>query len=286
MTDQFRRNFLKAAVSLPLASTLAKAEGSASEVHKKKFSGKTFVITGGTSGIGKGTLDYFVERGAYVYFCGRRKQLGETIAKAHQSKGNNCEFIQCDVRSQEQVKKFAKQISEKGKLDYLFLNAGVAPAPAPLHETSEKSFLEVIETHLLGNFYLCKEFIPAMMHQKQGVIIFNTSFGARRAISGEATYAASKLALNSFVQHIAIDYRKNNIRAYGIEPLGIRSEMLERRAKFLNFPIEKMGNPYTKKLGEPIEIAKLVEFLISDESHFLNGTCLDLSDGGSNGLRL
>ncbi len=281
MTD--RRDFLK----LASLSMLPLMDGMAAEAKQpKKYSGKVMVITGATSGIGEATARAFADQGADVYFCGRRKNLGEQVESSIKKKGGQAHYIQTDVRDEKQVDAFFSQIFKKTKkIDFAFLNAGIAPLPTPLHKTSTHDMQDIMNTNFYGVVYSMRKVLPSMMEQKSGVILISSSMGVRRVINWESIYSGSKMALNALIQHGAQEYRKYNIRCVGLEPVGVRTPMLERHAQFLKLPIEKLGNPATGRLIEPSEIADLVLNLCEgDNCRLINGMSLDLSEGGSNEL--
>lgn len=142
---------------------------------------------------------------------------------------------------------------------------------------------DIMSTNLYGVIHGAKRALPTMVRQKSGVIFINSSFGAKRVIHGESIYAASKIALHAIVKHIAHEYRDNNIRCIGVNPFGVRSNMLENRARYLKVAIEKMGSPFTGKLIEPSEVASLImSIAMNDNAKLINGSNLDLSEGGSN----
>jgi len=277
-----RRNILKLAPLLGL-SLAAKAADKNKE-KKNIFSGKVVAITGATSGIGEATARAFAEEGAIVYFCGRRSHLGKKIQNEINQGGGKSFYIQTDVRKENEVNAFFDQvIKAQDKIDVVFLNAGIAPAPALLHDTSVADMNNIMSTNLYGVIYGAKKALPTMLKQKNGIIFINSSFGAKRVIHGESIYSASKIALHSIVRHIAHEYRNNNIWCIGINPIGVRSHMLENRARYLKMPIEKIGNPFTGKLVESSEVAALiVSIAMNENAKLLNGSNLDLSEGGSN----
>lgn len=274
-----RRSFLKMSAlgAIPL---IQPAFASPAE---KPMQNKVIVITGATSGIGEATARAFAANGATVFFCGRREKLGKAVETSIRRSGGDATYIPCDVRNEKQVDSFINTVVKKKKrIDVAFLNAGIAPAPAPIHECTTDVYTDLMNTHVSGTFFCARRVLPPMMKQKSGVIVITTSLGTRRVITGEALYATSKVALNGIIQHIANDYGKYNIRCLGIEPVGVRSEMLERRAKYLKVPIEAVGNPFTGRLIEPQEVAALVMSLATESNRLLNGISIDLSEGGSN----
>jgi NAD(P)-dependent dehydrogenase (short-subunit alcohol dehydrogenase family) len=273
-----RRKFLKFSTlcAFPFAANAATET-------QKPFQNKTIVITGATSGIGETTARTFATAGAHVYFCGRRGERGRNIEGSIRQAGGLATFIRCDVREEKQVHSFFDSVVQKsGRIDVAFLNAGIAPKPAPLHEASTDTFFDLINTHIAGTFYCVRKVLPVMMKQNSGIIIVSSSIGTKKVISGESLYSSSKLALNSFIRHIAIDYQKHNIRCIGIEPVGVRTEMLERRAKHLGIPLDKIGNPFNGRQVDPKEVAELVMTVSSgNTARLINGTILDLSEGGT-----
>lgn len=271
-----RRDFLTAS-SLLLASSHAHSQFSQLPTQDEKV----VLITGGTSGIGESTVRYLCDRGFKVAFCGRRAHLGSKIEKEVKAKGNAGVFYyRCDVKDQNQVNAFVDStITRFKKIDVAFLNAAIAPAPKMLHEVDQIVARDIFETNFWGSHHFVSKLLPQFIKSSNGIFIFNSSFGVRTAIPGESMYAASKLAVEALVKHIAKDYAKNNIRSYSLQPLSVRTPMLERRARSLNLKVEEIGSKVLGRLIEPNEIAEVVHNLIKLQTPVISGSSIALGAG-------
>ncbi len=273
-----RRNFISLS-SVVLGSSFLKLD-SASAAVPKELTNHVILITGGTSGIGENSARELAKVGAKVVFCGRREALGTKIQNEIRDQNGSATYLKCDVREESQVNKLISDtIKLHGKIDSIFINAGIAQTPTEFHKTSTESFRNLFETNCFGSFFCARAVLPQFMKQRNGVIIFNSSFGAKKVISGEVAYSASKIAIDTFVKHLATDYARYNIKSFSLEPLSVKTPMLENRARFLKKNLDAIGNPLLGRVIQPEEISNLVKMLLTANSQILSGTVFDLSAG-------
>jgi NAD(P)-dependent dehydrogenase (short-subunit alcohol dehydrogenase family) len=243
-----------------------------------KLEGKIAVITGGNSGIGLATAKRFVAERAYVFITGRRqKELDVAVLDI----GKNVTGIQGDVRNLADLDRLYNIVKDqKGHIDILFANAGIAQF-APLEEISEEHFDNIFDINVKGVLFTVQKALP--LFQDGGSIILNASIGSSKGIEAFSVYNATKAALRSFVRTWTVDLKHHKICVNVISPGPIDTPAVEGLAQSKEQIEELKQNLITAvpigRMGSPDEIAKVISFLVSDESSFVTG--IDLSvDGG------
>jgi NAD(P)-dependent dehydrogenase (short-subunit alcohol dehydrogenase family) len=243
-----------------------------------RLEGKIALITGGTSGIGFATAKQFVKEGAYVFITGRRKA---ELAAAVKEMGRNVSGVQGDVSSLADLDRLFVQIKkEKGKLDVVFANAGVAKY-ALFGEITEEFYESIFNVNVKGLLFTVQKALPLL--RDGASIILNASIVGSKGLSTNSVYSATKAAVRSFARTWTTDLKDRRIRVNAISPGSIdtpglsdllaSSETGEQRKKMISTMVP-LG-----RLGKPDEIAKAVVFLASDDSSYVTGTELFV-DGG------
>ncbi len=240
--------------------------------------GKIALITGGNSGIGLATAKRFVNEGAYVFITGRRDP--ELAAAVHEI-GRHVTGVQGDVANLGDLDRLFAQIKrEKGTLDIVFANAGVA-GYAPFGQITEEHYDSIFDINVKGLLFTVQKALPLM--PDGGAIILNASIVASKGFSSNSVYSATKAAVRSFARTWTTDLKDRGIRVNAVSPGPIDTPGLndlvastgagEQRLKMLS-NMAPLG-----RLGTPDEIAKAVVFLASDDSSYITGTELFV-DGG------
>ncbi len=252
-----------------------------------RLRGKTAIITGGTSGIGRRTVEVFADEGAYVLIAARREKEGRELVKAL---GPKVDFLKTDVSKEADVKTMIAYALERfGRVDCLFNNAG-CPAPVGSIETIPLDKYEAALSVLLGGVMLgMKHVAPVMRAQGSGSIINNGSVaGVLAGYSSSMIYAAAKAAVIHLTKCVAMELGEKNIRVNSISPGGIATGIF---GKALGLPMEEAEKTAElvkqafvtfqpmRRAGLPEDIAMAAVFLASDESTFVNGHNL-VVDGG------
>jgi NAD(P)-dependent dehydrogenase (short-subunit alcohol dehydrogenase family) len=243
-----------------------------------KLKGKIAVITGGNSGIGLATAKRFVSEGAYVFITGRRqKELDLAVSEI----GNNIRGIQGDVSNLVDLDKLYNIVKDqKGRIDILFANAGIAEF-APLGEISEEHFDKIFGINVKGLLFTVQKALPIL--QDQGSIILNASIGSSKGVEESSVYSATKAAVRSFARTWTVDLKHRKIRVNAISPGPIETpiftSLMQDEEQSEQFKKNLVNTVPMGRMGNPDEIAKVVSFLASDESSYITGIELFV-DGG------
>jgi NAD(P)-dependent dehydrogenase (short-subunit alcohol dehydrogenase family) len=243
-----------------------------------KLAGKIALITGGSSGIGFATAKLFVGEGAYVFITGRREK---ELAAAVKEIGTNVAGVKGDVSHLRDLDRLFTQIKrEKGKLDIVFANAGVAKYAA-LGEITEELFDSVFSINVKGMLFTVQKALPLM--PDGSAIIVTSSIVGSKGLSANSVYAATKAVARSFARTWTTDLKHRHIRVNAISPGSIDTPGLnglldsgpagEQRRKMI-YAATPVG-----RFGTPDEIAKAAVFLASDDASYVTGIELFV-DGG------
>jgi NAD(P)-dependent dehydrogenase (short-subunit alcohol dehydrogenase family) len=246
--------------------------------HAGKLEGKIALITGGNSGIGFATAKQFVKEGAYVFITGRREP---ELAAAAKEIGKNVTGVQGDVSNLDDLDRLFAQIKrEKGKLDIVFANAGVATYAA-LGEITEDHYDSIFNINVKGFLFTVQKALPLLPNGAS--IILNASIVASKGFSSNSVYSATKAAVRSFARTWTTDLKDRRIRVNAISPGPIDTPGLSKLLASSEVGQQRITALATLvplgRLGTPDEIAKAVVFLASDDSSYITGTELFV-DGG------
>ena len=243
-----------------------------------KLEGKIALITGGNSGIGLATAKQFVNEGAYVFITGRRDK---ELAAAVKEISKNAIGIQGDVSNLADLDRLFAQIKrEKGKLDVVFANAGIAKYAA-FGKITEDFYDSMFDVNVKGVLFTVQKALSLLSDGAS--IILNASIAGSKGLPTYSVYSATKAAVRSFARTWTTDLKDRRIRVNAISPGSIdtpaatdllaSSEVGEQRRKMVSTSVP-LG-----RFGRPDEVAKAVVFLASDDSSYITGTELFV-DGG------
>src|SRR5947199_7645370 len=243
-----------------------------------RLEGKIALVTGGSSGIGLATAKRFVNEGAYVFITGRREA---ELARAVKEIGRNVTAVQGDVSNLSDLDRLFAQIKrEKGKLDIVFANAGVARL-APLGTISEEHFDSLFNSNVKGLLFTVQKALPLLPDGAS--IILNASVVASKGLPANSVYSATKAAVRAFARTWTTDLQDRRIRVNAVSPGPIETPGLQDLVASAGADEQRwqmLANSVPLgRLGTPKEIAKAVVFLASDDSSYITGTELFV-DGG------
>jgi NAD(P)-dependent dehydrogenase (short-subunit alcohol dehydrogenase family) len=253
-----------------------------------KLTGKSAIITGATSGIGKATALLFAEEGADVVVTGRRAELGRGLEREIRERGARCIFVEADHAQLEHCSRVvSRTLAEFGRVDILFNNAGIVTG-GTAETISEEVWHETLAINVTAVWRMSRLVLPHMRRQGGGVIVNNGSDWSVVAGRDAFPYIMSKGAVAMMTKAMALDYARENIRVNAVCPGDTLVERWIEKGYFESsdpVTIEeamKESSAYIPmgRFGKPEEIARAVLFLASDDSSFVTGHLL-LVDGGN-----
>ena len=226
---------------------------------------KVILITGTRKGIGRKLAEYYLNMNFIVFGCSR----GVTDL-IH----NNYKHYCLNITDEILVKNLFKDIKkEYGGLDILVNNAGIASMNHSLL-TEIKTLKNILDTNLIGTFLFSREAAKLMKNKNYGRIINFSTIAVRLKLEGEAIYAASKAAVNTLTEVLAVEFSDFGITVNAIGPTPIKTDLIK------NIPQDKMKNLINrlplKRLGEFEDVINIVDFLIKPESNFITGQIIYL----------
>ena len=253
-----------------------------------KLSGKTAIITGATSGIGKAAALLFAEEGANVVITGRRVELGQAVVDEIQQTAGRCVFVQADHTLADHCSHVLERtLAEFGRVDILFNNAGIV-TNGTAETTTEEVWNATIAINITALWRMSKLVLPVMRQQGGGVIVNNGSDWSVVAGTNGFPYIMSKGAVGMMTKAMALDYARENIRVNAVCPGDTLVDRWMEKGYFEGSDPVKIeeakqaASAYLPmgRFGKPEEIAKAVLFLASDDSSFMTGHLL-MVDGGN-----
>lgn len=249
------------------------------EAAEQGWSGRSIVVTGGNSGMGRATAQLLRRRGALVAVIDRQ------IESSTEQPDDRYLSIRADVSQEAEVREAFEVVDRRfGGLDGVFSNAGIARTEGLIHDEPVSEWDEVIGVNLRGTFLVLREALKRMVHQRRGSIVCTSSAVARVAIPGGTNaYTASKGAINALVRQVAVDYAPLGIRVNAVAPGAIDTPLM-----WATTPADQLGGMRStidrevplRRIGRPEEIAKAVAWLLSDDASYATGAVYHV-DGGA-----
>jgi NAD(P)-dependent dehydrogenase (short-subunit alcohol dehydrogenase family) len=234
--------------------------------------GKTALVTGATSGIGRAAAEALARDGAAVIVTGRSAERGEEVVAGITADGGEARFIRADLSSPADVERLAGEV---GDVDILVNNAGIFPF-GPTHEVDEETFDATFALNVKAPFFLTGKIAPKMAANGGGAIINVTTMVASFGMAGMAAYGASKAAANLLTKAWAAEYGPQGVRVNAVSPGPTRTP----GSAPMGDDLDQLAS--TLPLGRPArseEVAETIRFLASDAASYINGAILAV-DGG------
>ena len=238
------------------------------------------LITGALTGIGRASAHAFADAGAKIVVSGRRDEAGKQLADELRARGAEVEFVNADVRNEDQVRALVDQtVARFGRLDVAVNNAGTEGAPGPITDQSAESYTATFDTNVLGVILSMKHQVRVMRQQGAGSIINISSTYGHEGAAGASVYVGSKHAVEGISKSVALEIAKSGIRVNVVAPGPTDTGMLTR---FTGTPDNKAALVTTVpmgRLGLSEELANAIVFIASDEASYITGHVLNV-DGG------
>jgi NAD(P)-dependent dehydrogenase (short-subunit alcohol dehydrogenase family) len=238
------------------------------------FQGKTVLVTGGTSGIGRAAAERFASAGADVVISGRDQARGSEVVAAIESAGGKARFVATELTEAGSAQRLA---AAAGAVDVLVNSAGIFPFGAT-HELPIDQVRATFEVNVLSTFALTAALVPGMVAKGSGAIVNVSSMVASYGLPGMSAYGASKAAVELLTKAWAAEYGPQGVRTNAVSPGPTRTlgtapmgEGLDQLATTL-----PLGRPASAQ-----EIANAIFFLASDEASYVNGAILAVDGGRS-----
>lgn len=246
------------------------------------MSNPVVMITGGLTGIGRAAAVAFAKKGAKIVVAGRRDEAGMALAKELRDLGSEAEFVNADVRKEDDVRALVDKTVERfGRVDVAVNNAGTEGRGGPITDQTAENYAATFDTNVLGVILSMKHEARVMQEQRSGTIINVSSTYGHEGAAQASVYAGSKHAVEGITKSVALELATFGIRVNAIAPGPTDTGMLTR---FTGTPENKSALVTTvpmARLGLPEELANAIVYIASDEASFITGHILNVDGGKS-----
>src|SRR5882672_4091767 len=253
-----------------------------SVVRSSAMNEPVVLITGALTGIGRAAAVAFAKKGAKVVVAGRRDEAGKALAKELRTFGSEAEYINADVRKEDDVRALVDQtVARFGRLDVAVNNAGTEGQVGPITDQTAESYAATFDTNVLGVILSMKHEVRVMQQQGSGSIINISSTYGHEGAAGASIYVGSKHAVEGITKSVALEVAKSGIRVNGVAPGPTDTGMLTR---FTGTPENKAALTTTvpmARLGLTEEIANAIVFIASEGASYITGHVLHVDGGKS-----
>jgi len=251
-----------------------------------RLDGKTAVVTGGGSGIGRAIANRFAEEGAAVFILDVNRGAGEEVAREVAAKQGRAKAIACDISDQQQAKAAFEEIAREGPIHILVNNAGVSQIGS-LEKTAESDFDRIFRVNVKG-MYNCMLACVERMKAQGGVILNMASIAGSAGLAERFAYSMSKGAVIAMTYSVARDYLPYKIRCNCISPARVHTPFVDDYLR-KNYPgheremFDKLSQAQPiGRMARPSEVADFALFLCSDQAAFITGVDYPIDGGFTN----
>ena len=244
------------------------------------MSNPVVLITGGLTGIGRAAAVAFAKKGANVVVAGRRDEAGKALAEELRGFGSEAEFINADVRKENDVRALVDRTIERfGRLDVAVNIPGTEGRPGPITDQTAESYAATFDTNVLGTLLSVKHELRVMQAQGSGSIINISSTYGHEGGAGASVYVASKHAVEGMTKSAALEAANSGVRVNAVAPGPIETGMLDRFTGTSERKAALLKTVPLGRVGDPADIARAAVFLASEDASFITGQILTV-DGG------
>lgn len=241
-----------------------------------ELQGKSALVTGGNSGIGRATAIALAKLGAHVVISGRDAARGNQVVQDVRSAGGQADFLASELSDEASARSLAARARDLvGQVDILVNNAGIYPFK-PTHETTEQDFDSVFSLNVKAPYFLVADLAPEMAKRGHGAIVNVTTMVAEFGVAGYSVYGASKAALVLLTKSWAAEYGPQGVRVNAVSP---GPTYTEGTADIVDAITQLAATTPAGRPGSAEEIAEAIAFLATDRASFVHGALLPV-DGG------
>lgn len=250
------------------------------------FNGKTIIVTGGGSGIGRCTAHELASLGAYVILIGRKPEKLSIVKDEITEDGGQASFFSCDIREETAVQATIKEIiGSHPQIHGLVNNAG-GQFPAPLTGINQKGWETVVRTNLTGGFLMAKEVYLKSMSKFGGAIV-NIVADMWGGMPGMGHSGAARAGMVNFTQTAAVEWAASGVRVNAVAPGWVASSGMDSYPESMKPYIKGLKEAVPlKRLATEAEVSSAICFLLSDGASFISGDCLRIDGAASQGGRV
>lgn len=245
-----------------------------------RIKNKVAIVTGGASGIGEKTAEFFVQEDVKVFVTDINAERLQRTISFLQELGGNVRESYCDVTEEKMVSEMVKQaVSHFGTIDFLVNSAGIGGSMKPLETTERVEWQRILDINLIGTINCCKAVMPILREKNEGRIV---NIASEAGVSGEKgleIYAASKGGVIALTKSLAKELGRSNVTVNAVAPAFVHSPM----TAFLTPDVEKKWLKMypIKRLGETEDVASMIVFLCSDRCSWITGQTISINGGFS-----
>jgi NAD(P)-dependent dehydrogenase (short-subunit alcohol dehydrogenase family) len=244
------------------------------------LSERVVMITGALTGIGRAAAISFARAGNRIVVSGRKADAGQALASELRSIGAEAEFVQADVRREQDVRRLVDRAVERfGRLDAAVNNAGTEGKPGPVTEQTAETYAATFDTNVLGTLLSLKHELRVMQAQGSGSIVNISSTMGERGAANMSLYTGSKHAVEGITKAAALEGAAFGVRVNAIAPGPTDTAMLDRLSGSPDKKAAFYASIPLKRGATPQEIADAIVFVASEKASFITGQIIRVNGG-------